>query len=57
MFNSLDYLCDKVIPNAQVRRDKLFFENGGSFLLKNRTVLWTERSLSLTPRLLSGSAA
>lgn len=54
---SEDYLCNKVIPNAEVRWDKLLFENGWSFLLDDRTVLGTVRSLSLDRRLLFGSAA
>lgn len=55
--NDDDYLCDEVIPNAEVRRDKLLFENRWDFLLNYGTVLWTIRSLSLHRRLLFGSAA
>lgn len=52
-----DYLCDEVIPNAEVRRDELLLENRWNFLLNNRAVLGTVRSLSLHHRLLFGCTA
>lgn len=55
--DSGDHLCDEVIPDADVRWYKLLFENGRNFLLKDRTVLGTVRSLLLDHRLLFGSAA
>lgn len=55
--DSGDYLCDEVIPNAEVRWDELLLENRWNFLLNDRTVLGTIRSLSLHHRFLFWSAA
>lgn len=53
----LDYLGDKVIPNAELWRDKSFFKDGRSFLFHHRAMLGTGWALTLYPRLLSGSTA
>lgn len=53
----LDYLGDKVIPNAELRRDKTFFKDGRSFLFYHIAMLGTSWALPLYPGLLSGSTA
>lgn len=51
------HLGDEVIPNAELWRDKSFFEDRCSFLLHYRVVLGTVRGLPLCSVLLSGPTA
>lgn len=40
-----DYLGDKVIPNAELWRDKSFFKDGSSFLVHHGAMLGTRWAL------------
>lgn len=57
LIDILDYLGDKVIPNAELWRDKSFFKDGGSFMFYYRVMLGTGWAPPLYSRLILGSTA